>query len=159
MTKGHQAGSMKVDMHSAPLDYLLHPCCFCRRALQASGIASIRFHTETKGEQDQGHSRRLNERYRPMVRKKQASTIQSPAPFAHTIDMARDEQYPIIPHEISGVDCDGCLVVRVRGDQADIVCNECKAVLRTVPVEQATSMMVEIASGEICSARCTSCAL
>ncbi len=43
------------------------------------------------------------------------------------------------------------------GDQADIVCNECAAVLRTVPVEQATSTMVEIASGEICSARCTSC--
>lgn len=31
------------------------------------------------------------------------------------------------------VDCCGCLVVQVRGDEADITCNECGAVVRTVP--------------------------
>src|SRR5712692_9154251 len=73
--------------------------------------------------------------------------------------MARDEQgFPIIPHEVvTGADCCGCLVVQVRGDQADITCNECGIVVRTVPVERASAVMVEMASTEICSARCTHC--
>jgi hypothetical protein len=50
------------------------------------------------------------------------------------------------------------LIVQVRGDQAEITCNECGAVVRTVPVEQAPAVMVRLAaSGEICSARCTHC--
>jgi hypothetical protein len=73
--------------------------------------------------------------------------------------MARDEQgFLIVPHEVAtGADCCGCLVVHVRGDQADITCNECGAVVRTVPVELASAVMVEMASTEICSARCTHC--
>jgi len=32
----------------------------------------------------------------------------------------------MISHEnVAGVDCCGCLVIRTREDQADIVCNEC----------------------------------
>jgi ribosomal protein S27E len=45
----------------------------------------------------------------------------------------------------------------VRGDQADITCNECGAVVQTVPVELASALMVEMASGLIYSARCTHC--
>jgi hypothetical protein len=73
--------------------------------------------------------------------------------------MAPDEQaFPIIPHEVAtGADCCGCLIVQVRGDQADITCNECGAVVRTVSVELASTVMVEMASTETCSARCPHC--
>lgn len=47
--------------------------------------------------------------------------------------------------------------MQVRGDQADVTGNECGAVVRTVPVEQAGAALVELASGEICSARCPHC--
>jgi hypothetical protein len=40
----------------------------------------------------------------------------------------------IIPHsEFGDPECCGCLNGIVRGEQADIVCNECDAVVRTVP--------------------------
>jgi hypothetical protein len=72
--------------------------------------------------------------------------------------MARDEQgFPIIPHESTGADCCGCLIVQVRGDRADIICNECGIVVRTVPADRAAGVLVEMASGEICTARCTHC--
>ncbi len=72
--------------------------------------------------------------------------------------MAWDEQgFPIVPHEGAGVECCGCLIVQVRGDHADITCNECGAVVRTVPAECAAAALVEMASGAICSARCTHC--
>jgi hypothetical protein len=35
------------------------------------------------------------------------------------------------------VDCCGCLIVVERGDQADLTCNECGAVIRTVPTDKA----------------------
>jgi hypothetical protein len=67
--------------------------------------------------------------------------------------------YPIIPHEdvAKGVDCCGCLVVRANGDQAEIVCNECSALIRTVPVDEVEAVMALMASSEICSARCPCC--
>ena len=73
--------------------------------------------------------------------------------------MARDEQgFPIVPHEVAtGADCCGCLVVQVHGDQAYITCNECGAIVRTVPVKLASAVMVEMASTVICSVRCTNC--
>jgi hypothetical protein len=73
--------------------------------------------------------------------------------------MARDEQgFPIVPHELAtGADCCGCLIVQLRGDQAEITCNECGAVVRTVPVELASAVMVEMASTVICSVRCLHC--
>ena len=64
------------------------------------------------------------------------------------------EPYPIIPHEdVEKVDCCGCLVVVERGDQADLTCNECGAVVRTVPADKAVSTLAEMESAEICSAR------
>jgi hypothetical protein len=43
---------------------------------------------------------------------------------------------PIIAHETLGADCCGCLVVRLDGDQAQIVCNECRALIRTFPAAE-----------------------
>jgi hypothetical protein len=40
---------------------------------------------------------------------------------------------------------------------AALPCNECGTVVRTVPVELAPAVMVEMAPTEICSARCTHC--
>ena len=72
--------------------------------------------------------------------------------------MATEESYPIIPHEdVEKVDCCGCLFVRTRGNEAEITCNECGVVVRTVPVEAAAATLVEMALSEICSARCTRC--
>jgi hypothetical protein len=73
--------------------------------------------------------------------------------------MAHDEQgFLIVPHEVAtGADCCGCLIVQVRDDQADITCNECGAVIRTVAAERALAVMLEMASGLICGACCTHC--
>jgi hypothetical protein len=73
-----------------------------------------------------------------------------------------EQDYPIIPHEsVEKVDCCGCLFVQVRGDQADIVCNECGAVIRTVLAQEAAAvmeaLMMEAAAGAVCSARCPFC--
>ena len=43
-----------------------------------------------------------------------------------------NERLPIIPHESLGADCCGCLAVIERDDRADIICNECGALIRTV---------------------------
>ena len=68
------------------------------------------------------------------------------------------EDYPIIPHEdVADVECCGCLVIRVRGIQADITCNECGTLIRTVPVDEAAAVLAAMASGSICSARCPHC--
>ena len=42
------------------------------------------------------------------------------------------EDFPIIPHQNVGVDCCGCLVPEVHGDQVRLVCNECGAIVRTI---------------------------
>ena len=42
------------------------------------------------------------------------------------------EDLPIVPHEVTGADCCGCLIVDVDGDQATILCNECGAIIRTL---------------------------
>lgn len=61
-------------------------------------------------------------------------------------------------HEVAtGADCDGCLVVKEHGDIAEIKCNSCGAVVDTVPIERAGLRLMELASDEICSARCTHC--
>ena len=45
-----------------------------------------------------------------------------------------NNSFPIIPHESAGVDCCGCIVVVVRGSDAELVCNECRAVVGVVQV-------------------------
>ena len=39
---------------------------------------------------------------------------------------------PIIPHESAGVDCCGCIVVVVRGNDAELMCDECGAIVGVV---------------------------
>jgi hypothetical protein len=61
-----------------------------------------------------------------------------------------NDRLPILPHESLGVECSGCLFVRVSGDTADIVCNECKVVIRTVQVVDVEAVMLEIANSTLC---------
>jgi hypothetical protein len=43
---------------------------------------------------------------------------------------------PIVPHQtIAGVDCCGCIIAAVDGDDAELRCNECGAVLGVVQVD------------------------
>ena len=69
------------------------------------------------------------------------------------------DDLPIIPHEdIADVGYCGCLMVRVRGGEADILCNECEAVIRTAAIGDVEAAMLEMARTDtICSARCTHC--
>src|SRR6058998_925198 len=69
------------------------------------------------------------------------------------------DHLPIIPHEnVADVDYCGCLMVRTREAQGDIVCNECGGVIRTVPIGNVEAVMLELAQTEmICSANCTHC--
>jgi transcription initiation factor TFIIIB Brf1 subunit/transcription initiation factor TFIIB len=64
----------------------------------------------------------------------------------------------LVPHSDHGnPECCGLILAKVRGDQADLVCNECGAVIRTVPASDAEQTLAQMASGEICSATCPIC--
>src|SRR5437868_1624466 len=69
------------------------------------------------------------------------------------------DSVPIIPHgNVADVDCCGCLTVHTRGDQADIVCDECGAVIRTVAVGDVEAAILELAQTDtVCSAQCPHC--
>jgi hypothetical protein len=47
------------------------------------------------------------------------------------------EMNTIVPHESLGADCCGCIVAVLRGDEADLVCNECNSLIRTMPTAEA----------------------
>jgi hypothetical protein len=66
---------------------------------------------------------------------------------------------PIIAHQsIADADCCGCLMVRTRGDQADIFCNECGVVVRTIAASDVEAVLSELSQTDlICSATCTHC--
>jgi hypothetical protein len=69
-----------------------------------------------------------------------------------------DRQVSLNPHKVLGADCCGCLMAQVRGAEADIVCNECGVVIRTMPVPEVESAMAALAAtSAICSARCAHC--
>jgi|SRR5216684_5209328 len=54
-------------------------------------------------------------------------------------------EYPIIPHAQWGDrECCGCLVVVKRGELSELVCNECSAVVRTVPTSYLSSLVAEM---------------
>jgi hypothetical protein len=66
--------------------------------------------------------------------------------------------YPIVAHQdVEKTDCCGCLFIEGRGEEADLTCNECGAVVRIVPVEKASAILIGMVSSEICSARGTHC--
>jgi hypothetical protein len=81
--------------------------------------------------------------------------------MARNIDPIADmnECGPIIPHEeVAGGNCCGCLVVRRRGDQAEIICNECATVIRTVTFVDVERAVQELAPTDtVCSACCWHC--
>jgi hypothetical protein len=69
-----------------------------------------------------------------------------------------NDRLPIVPHQMLGVDCCGCLYVRVDGELADIVCNECAAVIRSVPLADVERVVLEFDETDaVCSAVCTHC--
>jgi hypothetical protein len=41
-------------------------------------------------------------------------------------------ELPIISHEATGIDCCGCIIEKVTGNDAELVCNECGAVVGVV---------------------------
>ena len=69
------------------------------------------------------------------------------------------DNLPIIPHEhVADVDCWGCLMIHLREGQADILCNECGTVIRTVAGAEVAATMSQMAQTDtICSAPCPHC--
>ena len=64
-----------------------------------------------------------------------------------------------LPHSDFGdPECCGCLNGVIRGDQADIVCNECGTVLRTVPATNVGQTLTELEiTLEVASEMCPHC--
>jgi transcription initiation factor TFIIIB Brf1 subunit/transcription initiation factor TFIIB len=64
----------------------------------------------------------------------------------------------LVPHADHGdPDCPGLILPEVSGDQANLVCNDCGAVIRTVPASEAEQTLAQMAASEICSAECPIC--
>jgi hypothetical protein len=72
---------------------------------------------------------------------------------------ASHERVPINPHSDFGdADCCGCLFGVAQGDLAEIVCNECRVVVRTVPASHLQRTLDEMElEGEVASAVCPHC--
>jgi hypothetical protein len=69
-----------------------------------------------------------------------------------------NEMDTIVPHQLLGADCCGCLVPVIRGEEADLVCNECNALIGTVAASEVELTLSQLAlSDEICSAKCPHC--
>jgi hypothetical protein len=66
-----------------------------------------------------------------------------------------------LPHSSFGdPDCCGCLNGILRGDQADIVCNECASVVRTVPSVELRQTLTEMElTLDMCIEMCPYCRL
>lgn len=65
----------------------------------------------------------------------------------------------VLPHvDFGAPDCWGCLNAVLRGDQADIACNECGAVVRTVPVGAVQQTLTEMElTLDVCTEMCPHC--
>ncbi len=68
-------------------------------------------------------------------------------------------EWPILAHaDFGDPECCGCLFPVARGDQIDIVCNECAAILRTVQVADIrTTFDAMEASLDVASEKCPHC--
>jgi hypothetical protein len=74
--------------------------------------------------------------------------------------MKKPEEWPILAHADFGADdCDGCLFPVITGDRADITCNSCGAVVRSVPVEdlQRTFDEMELSLESCATEMCPHC--
>ena len=64
----------------------------------------------------------------------------------------------LVPHADHGdPECPGLILPEVNGNTALLTCNDCGAVIRTVPASEAEQTLAQMASGEICSATCPIC--
>jgi hypothetical protein len=65
----------------------------------------------------------------------------------------------LIPHSDFGdPECCGCLTGIIRGEAADIECNECAAVIRTVPAIELQQALTEMELAlDLCSEICPHC--
>jgi hypothetical protein len=65
----------------------------------------------------------------------------------------------LVPHADYGdQECCGIIMPVERGDQADLVCNECGAIICSVAVEEAGPTLLRMAmSGGFCSETCPHC--
>jgi hypothetical protein len=60
--------------------------------------------------------------------------------------------------DLGNPDCCGCLMAVVRGEEADIVCNECRAVVRTVPSGDLSKTLTEMELAlELTTTLCPNC--
>lgn len=68
-------------------------------------------------------------------------------------------RYPVVAHADTGdPDCCGCIFPVFRENEADITCNECGAVVKTVPADRAADVLMELAMAqESCTATCRHC--
>ncbi|MFZ0589611.1 MAG: hypothetical protein WAM39_03960 [Bryobacteraceae bacterium] len=67
---------------------------------------------------------------------------------------------PVILHEwVGGEDCCGCLVAVTRGEEADLICNECGALIQTIAAVDVEKVLTEmlLSQREMCSATCPHC--
>jgi hypothetical protein len=51
-----------------------------------------------------------------------------------TTDQSLNASFPVIPHELLGVDCCGCIVVRA-GENAELRSNQCDALVGVIAIE------------------------
>jgi hypothetical protein len=52
---------------------------------------------------------------------------------------------PRIPHQhVADVNCGGHLMIEIRSDQAAILCNECRAIIRVVRVEEVEDVVLQL---------------
>jgi hypothetical protein len=75
------------------------------------------------------------------------------------MDSERDS-LPVVPHEwVGGEDCCGCLIAVTRGEEADLICNECGALVQTVSAANVWRVLTEmlLSQREICSVTCPHC--
>ena len=56
------------------------------------------------------------------------------------------DRFPIIAHESAGVDCCGCIVSIIQGNDVELRCNECGAVVGVVRIEILRDLISMIAS-------------
>jgi predicted RNA-binding Zn-ribbon protein involved in translation (DUF1610 family) len=70
------------------------------------------------------------------------------------------DELPIVPHSDSGdKNCCGCLiVVELENGNANLVCNECGALILTVPNDEAPQILMRMAIEQgMCGATCPHC--
>jgi hypothetical protein len=69
--------------------------------------------------------------------------------IAYTATMDNEDDYLIVPHELRI--CCGFLVVELRDEFADLVCNQCGAIVATLPADEAATALAEIcwSTGEV----------